>query len=68
MMEGHFAALSSKYDFYGILYCIITVSISFKSQIEMLSYNIKNIIVNREVFLLGVREIEKQVFNIYFLN
>ena len=68
MMQGHFAALSSKYDIYGILYCIITASTSFKSQIEMLSYNIKHIIVNREVFLLGGREIEKQVFNIYFLN
>ena len=68
MMQGHFAVLSSKYDIYGILWCIITASISFKNQIEMLLYNINHILVNREDFLLGGREIEKQVFNIYLLN
>ena len=34
----------------------------------MLSYNIYHIIVNGEVFELGCRKIEKQLFNIYFLN
>ena len=33
----------------------------------MLSYNIYHIIVNREVFEF-LRKIEKQLFNIYFLN
>ena len=34
----------------------------------MLSYNINHIIVKEEVFQLGGRESEKQLFNIYFLN
>ena len=51
---------------YIYIWCILQYL--FKSQIDMLSYNINHIIVNREVFLLGGWEIEKQVFNIYFLN
>ena len=34
----------------------------------MLSYNMYHIIVNGEVFQLGGREIEKQLFNIYFFE
>ena len=34
----------------------------------MLSYYINHITVKEEVFQLGGREIEKQLFNIYFLN
>ena len=33
----------------------------------MLSHDITHIIVNQGLFLLGVREIEKQLFTIYFL-
>ena len=47
---------------------MIIASISLNGQIEMLSYNINHMIVNGEVFQLGGREIEKQHFNIYFLN
>ena len=47
MMQGHFAALSSIYDNYCILKCINMTSISLKSQIKMLSYNINYIIVNQ---------------------
>ena len=34
----------------------------------MLSYNINHINVKGEVLQLGSREIEKQLFNTYFLN
>ena len=68
MMQGHLAALPSKCDIYCILECIIIASMSLKSQIKMLSYNTYHIILNGEVFQLGGREIEKQLFNIYFLN
>ena len=63
MMQGSLLNMISM-----VPYGVYTASISFKSQIEMLSYNINHVIVNREVFLLGGREIEKQVFNIYFLK
>ena len=46
MMEGHFAALSSMYDNYCTLKGINMTSISVKSQIKTLSYNINHIIVN----------------------
>ena len=68
MMQGHFAALSSKYDNYCPLYCIDMTFISLKSQMKMLSHDINHIIVNQGLFLLGVREIEKQLFTIYFLS
>ena len=34
---------------------------------RMLSYNVNHILVNRELFQLGGREIENQLFNMYFL-
>ena len=68
MMQGHFAALSSKYDNYSTLKCIDMPFISLKSQMKMLSHNINHIIVNRGIFQLGGREIEKQLFSIYFFN
>ena len=49
MMEGHFAALSSIYDNFCTLKCINMTSLSLNSQMKMLSYNIKHVIVNREL-------------------
>ena len=68
MIQGHFAALSSKYDNYSSLKSIDITFISLKRQMKMLSHNINHIIVNLGIFQLGGREIEKQLFNIYFLN
>ena len=42
-------------------------SISLYSQMKMILYNINYIIVNRELFELGGREIKNQLFNMYFL-
>ena len=66
MMQGHFAAFSSIYDNYCTLKCRNITSISLKSQMKMLSYNINHITVNQELFQLGVREIKNQLFNMYF--
>ena len=68
MMQGHFAALSSKYDDYCSIKCIDMTFISLKSQTKMLPHNINHIIMNQGLFQLGVREIEKQLFYIYFFN
>ena len=40
--------------------------ISLKSQLNMLLYNVNHIIIDRELFQLGVREIKNQLFSIYF--
>ena len=66
MMQGHFAALSSKYGIYCTLNSMNMASISLKSQIKRLLFNINYIIVSWNLFQIGGREIEKQLFNIYF--
>ena len=55
------------YDNYCTLKWIDMSSISLYSQMKMLLYNINYIIVNRELFQVGGREIKNQLFNMYFL-
>ena len=58
MMEGHFTVLSCLYDNYCTLKCMNMSYIPLYSQMKMLLYNINYIIVNRELFQLGGREIK----------
>ena len=50
MMQGHFAALSSKYGIYCTLNSMNMASISLKSQIKRLLFNINYIVVNWKLF------------------
>ena len=66
MMEGRFAALSSKYNMYCTSKCTSMPYISLRSQRNLLSYDMKHVVINGEIIQLEGREFEKLLFRIHF--
>ena len=67
-MQGHLAALSSKYGIYHVPNFINMHYVLLVSHRKMLYYGINNILRNAGTFQLKCSESEKLLFILQFLN